>query len=154
MRRLTYENGQGQTAYKTSEPQVAPNRSLQCKNIIVMMTKHMQVFLTLAFGTEAFLMSSHKKHEALDATVHGLLALTMWACTLCTLGELFAQHSMLATAGRTLSCLMQGMWLIQVTYPAPLTNPSLNIYCPKPNKDTCNGYACILKVGYMNSIPP
>ncbi|EIE26948.1 hypothetical protein COCSUDRAFT_39894 [Coccomyxa subellipsoidea C-169] len=72
-----------------------------------------QVFLTLAFGAEAFLMSSHKKHEALDATVHGLLALTMWACTLCTLGELFARHSMLATAGRTLSCLMQGMWLIQ-----------------------------------------
>lgn len=75
----------------------------------------MQVFLTLAFIIEAFLMTAHKKHEALDATVHGLLALTMWACALCTLGELFVPHSVLATAGRSLSCLMQGMWLIQVT---------------------------------------
>jgi hypothetical protein len=75
----------------------------------------MQMFLTLAFIIEAFLMTAHKKHEALDATVHGLLALTMWACALCTLGELFVPHSVLATAGRSLSCLMQGMWLIQVT---------------------------------------
>ena len=73
-----------------------------------------QAFLALAFGVEAFLMTAHKKHEALDATVHFLLALTMWACTLCTLSELFARHSVLPTAGRALSCMMQGMWLIQV----------------------------------------
>ena len=59
-------------------------------------------------------MTAHKKHEALDATVHFLLALTMWACTLCTLSELLARHSVLPTAGRALSCMMQGMWLIQV----------------------------------------
>ena len=82
----------------------------------------MQVFLTLAFIVEAFLMTAHKKHEALDATVHGLLALTMWACALCTLGELFAPHSVLATAGRSLSCLMQGMWLIQVCFPSGFHN--------------------------------
>ncbi|BDA43063.1 probable transmembrane protein 45B at N-terminal half [Coccomyxa sp. Obi] len=73
-----------------------------------------QAFLSLAFGVEAFLMTAHKKHEALDATVHFLLALTMWACTLCTLGEMLARHSVLATAGRALSCMMQGMWLIQI----------------------------------------
>lgn len=75
-----------------------------------------QAFLVLAFGVEAFLMTAHKKHEELDATVHFLLALTMWACTLCTLGELLARHSVLATASRALSCMMQGMWLIQVPF--------------------------------------
>ncbi|CAL8468938.1 g8479 [Coccomyxa elongata] len=73
-----------------------------------------QAFLALAFSVEAFLMTAHKKHEALDATVHFLLALTMWACTLCTLCELLVRHSVLATAGRALSCMMQGMWLIQI----------------------------------------
>ncbi len=73
-----------------------------------------QAFLALAFGVEAFLMTAHKKHEALDATVHFLLALTMWACTLCTLCELLVRHNVLATAGRALSCMMQGTWLIQV----------------------------------------
>lgn len=61
-------------------------------------------------------MTVHKKHEALDAAVHALLALAMWACTLCTLGELAVPHSVLATAGRALSCMMQGMWLIQVPH--------------------------------------
>lgn len=73
-----------------------------------------QAFLSLAFGIEAFLMSMHKKHEALDETVHWLLALTMWACAVSILLEMVWKHSVLPSAARSLSCIMQGMWLIQV----------------------------------------
>ena len=74
----------------------------------------MQAFLSLAFGVEAFLMSVHKKHDALDQSVHGLLALTMWACAGCVLLEMARPRSVLASAARSLSCMMQGMWMIQV----------------------------------------
>jgi hypothetical protein len=73
-----------------------------------------QAFLALAFGTEAFLMTAHQKHEVLDQTVHSLLALTMWACAIALLAELRCPGSLLASAARCLGCLMQGMWLIQV----------------------------------------
>lgn len=73
-----------------------------------------QAFLSLAFAVEAFLMSMHKKHDALDQSVHGLLALTMWACAGCILLEMARPRSVLASAARSLSCMMQGMWMIQV----------------------------------------
>ncbi len=59
-------------------------------------------------------MSMHKKHEALDESVHWLLALTMWACAVSILLEMVWKHSVLPSAARSLSCIMQGMWLIQV----------------------------------------
>lgn len=76
----------------------------------------MQAFLFLAFGVEAFLMSVHKKHDALDQSVHSLLALTMWACAGSILLEMAQPRSVLASAARSLSCVMQGMWMIQVCY--------------------------------------
>ena len=75
----------------------------------------MQAFLSLAFGVEAFLMSAHKKHDALDHSVHSLLALTMWACTGSILLEMARPQSVLASAARSLSCIMQGMWMIQAS---------------------------------------
>ena len=59
-------------------------------------------------------MSAHQKHEALDQSVHQLLALTMWACAASILMEVVWKHSVLPSAARSLSCIMQGMWLIQV----------------------------------------
>ena len=60
-------------------------------------------------------MSVHKKHDALDQSVHGLLALTMWACAGCILLEMARPRSVLASAARSLSCMLQGMWMIQVS---------------------------------------
>lgn len=61
-------------------------------------------------------MSVHQKHEALDQIVHWLLALTMWACAISILMEVAWRHSVLPSAARSLSCIMQGMWLIQVCF--------------------------------------
>ena len=60
-------------------------------------------------------MSVHQKHKALDQIVHWLLALTMWACAASILMEVVWKHSVLPSAARSLSCIMQGMWLIQVS---------------------------------------
>lgn len=68
-----------------------------------------QVFLALAFGMEGFLMSSHKKHEALDQSVHMHLAGTMLACATFAAAEVAAPRSLLLSSGRILACLMQGM---------------------------------------------
>ena len=75
----------------------------------------MQAFLSLAFTVEAFLMSAHKKHDALDQSVHSLLALTMWACAISVTLEMARPRSVLASAARSLSCIMQGMWMIQAS---------------------------------------
>ena len=43
-----------------------------------------QIFLSMAFGLQGFLMLLHKKHEAVDLIAHELLGYTMVAgkCTL------------------------------------------------------------------------
>ena len=74
----------------------------------------MQAFLSLAFGVEAFLMSSCTKHDPEDQSVHFLLALTMWACAVSIVLEIAWPYSLLPSAARSLSCIMQGMWMIQV----------------------------------------
>ncbi len=73
-----------------------------------------QAFLSLAFGIEGFIMSTHKKHGALDQSVHWMLALTMWACAISVILEMVWKRSVLASAARSLSCIMQGIWLTQV----------------------------------------
>jgi len=73
-----------------------------------------QAFLSLAFGIESFIMSTHKKHGALDQSVHWMLALTMWACAISVILEMVWKRSVLASAARSLSCIVQGIWLTQV----------------------------------------
>ena len=73
-----------------------------------------QAFLALAFGVEGFLMGSHRKHEALDQSVHVHLAGTMLACAAFAAAEVAAPRSLLLSSARVLASLMQGMWLIAV----------------------------------------
>ena len=73
-----------------------------------------QAFLALAFGIEGFLMGTHKKHEALDQSVHTHLAGAMLACAAFAAVEVAAPRSLLLSSARILACLMQGMWLIAV----------------------------------------
>ena len=81
-----------------------------------------QAFLALAFGVEGFLMASHKKHEALDQSVHAHLAGIMIACAAFAAAELAAPRSLLLTSQRILACLMQGMWLIEVLSSSPFAS--------------------------------
>lgn len=73
-----------------------------------------KAFLAFAFGVEGFVITLHKKSEAFDAMVHGLLAATMWAAALFVGLEIRYPKSLLVSAGRSLSVLLQGMWLVQV----------------------------------------
>lgn len=85
-----------------------------------------QVFLAMAFFIEGFLMLMHQKHEALDAVIHWLLGCTMWAAAAFVALELhWANTSFLASVGRAFSCIMQGIWLMQVS-----TAPT--IFLPQP----------------------
>lgn len=73
-----------------------------------------KAFLALAFGLEGFVITLHKKSEAFDAMVHGLLAATMWAAALFVGLEIRYPKSLLVSGGRSLAVLLQGMWLVQV----------------------------------------
>ncbi len=103
----------------------------------------MQAFLSLAFGIEAFLMSSHKKHQVLDETVHWLLALTMWACAVSILLEMVWKHSVLPSAARSLSCIMQGIWLIQVIS-ASACRHLLMLKCPSATSLWCKRHISVM----------
>ena len=77
-------------------------------------------------------MSMHKKHDALDQSVHSLLALTMWACAGSILLEMARPRSVLASAARSLSCIMQGMWMIQVCHNRPrVIHYRLHFHCAR-----------------------
>ena len=61
-----------------------------------------QIFLSMAFGLQGFLMLLHKKHEAVDLIAHELLGYTMVAGK-CTLQ---AAYSCVQTACRCASAVV------------------------------------------------
>ena len=61
-------------------------------------------------------MTMHKKHEPFDAVVHFLLGCTMWLCCALILAEARYRNNVLVTAGRAWAVLMQGIWLMQVSF--------------------------------------
>lgn len=75
----------------------------------------MQVFLSLAFGIEGFLMVLHKKHTPLDMITHELLGYTMLAGSFGVLLELRARGEFLISVFRSFAVMVQGVWLIAVS---------------------------------------
>ena len=70
-----------------------------------------QTFLGLAFCIEGSLMLAHQKHQPLDATAHRLLGMTMLATAAFVFLEIRFQHSLLVSAGRAGTVMLQGVWL-------------------------------------------
>ena len=73
-----------------------------------------QGVLSLAFAVMSFLMAAHKKHEALDAAVHGLLFGAMLLVTLALWAEAAWPRSPGFGLARAAATVFLGAWLCQV----------------------------------------
>ncbi|KAG1661571.1 hypothetical protein FOA52_009571 [Chlamydomonas sp. UWO 241] len=68
------------------------------------------LFLFVGFFCEALLFGLHKKHTPMDVMVHALLTYAISSCAFFSALEAWNPHSVLMSAGRVASMLMQSMW--------------------------------------------
>lgn len=75
------------------------------------------LFLTLAFTVEGLLFYLHTlERDALNITVHSLLAYAIFACVVFSLLRLFSSNNVVINLGLGSSILLQGTWFVQAGY--------------------------------------
>ena len=76
-----------------------------------------QIFLSLAFGFEGFLINLHAAHrESLDATLHKLLAFVALVSSLFSFLSAFYPSSFMINLSLEISVTLQGTWVIRIGY--------------------------------------
>eukprot|EP00879_Flechtneria_rotunda_P026539 GHRR01028304.1.p1 GENE.GHRR01028304.1~~GHRR01028304.1.p1 ORF type:complete len:203 (+),score=66.65 GHRR01028304.1:453-1061(+) len=73
-------------------------------------------FLSLGFGTSAFLMLAHTKPEPLDGLVHQLLGLCMAGVSVTVLASGIWPRSFAVGAAKSLMLMMEGCWFFAITH--------------------------------------